>query len=151
MPARHRCLPAVLLPAVVLPTFLLLAGAPAHAAPPVTITYEAVTATSPTGVSRLRLTPLDDGSVAVDLVVVAPNPSQHQGHVQGLASRNGIRYTLKAPNFIEGGVLDHPALCTLVIDADDSAAKVVSEHQCVGFHGAAASFVEQGHHLVRVP
>jgi len=132
---------------------LLLAGSPAGAQPAKAqpVTYEAVTARSPAGISRLRLTPVGENAYAVDFRIVAPNPTQHKGHVQGLATREGDRFTLRAVNFIEGGVVDERALCTLVIDADDARARVVSAHHCTGFHGAAASFTEQGQDLARVP
>lgn len=132
---------------------LLLAATAANAQSPSprTLTYEAVTAHAPTGISRLRLTRIEGDTYAVDFQIVAPNPTQHKGHVQGLATRVGSRLTLRAVNFIEGGVVDEPALCTLVLEADDTRARVVSTHQCTGFHGAAASFEEQGQDLVRVP
>ena len=38
---------------------------------------------------------------------------------------------------------------TMVIDPGEARANVVSEHQCAGFCGSAASFFEQGQNLVR--
>ncbi|MCC2974823.1 hypothetical protein [Massilia sp. IC2-476] len=138
---------------------MLLGAAPASAQGPTfpglirldALVYEAVTAQAPRGVSRLILTPIEGGAVALDLRIVAPNPTQHKGHIQGLATREGMRYTLKAANFIEDGSLDDPKPCTLLIEADANRARVVSAEHCSGFHGAAASFMEQGQDLVRVP
>jgi len=134
-------------------TGALLLGATAANAQPAsrTLTYEAVTAHAPSGISRLRLTHIDGDSYAVDLQIVAPNPTRHKGHVQGLATREGDRLLLRAVNFIEGGVVDEPALCTLAIEANDARAQVLGTRHCTGFHGAAASFTEQGRDLVRVP
>jgi hypothetical protein len=116
-----------------------------------TLTYEGGTANSPTGISRLRVTQVDINAYAVDFSIVAPNRTQHTGHIQGLATKEGRLLTLKVPIFQPNGVIDHPSLCTLVIDADDTHAKVVSEDKCAAFGGAAADFVEQGRNLVRVP
>lgn len=116
-----------------------------------TLTYEAITANSPVGISRLRVTQVDVGAYAIDFSIVAPNRTQHRGHIQGLATRDGDNLILKVPNFQPDGNLDHPLLCTLVIDVEETRAKVVSEHQCAGFGGAAASFVEQGRNLIRMP
>ena len=131
---------------------LMLAASVAHAGAPSapTVTYEAVTATAPVGISRLRVTPVGSRDYAIDFSIVAPNSTQHVGHIQGLATQDGMRLTLRVPIFRESGHLDHPSLCTLVIEADDARARVVSAHQCSAFHGAAAGFVEQGQHLVRV-
>ena len=129
----------------------VLAAAPGHAAEPVhaTMTYEAVTAKAPDGISRLRITPVEQGVFAVDFSIVAPNPSQHTGHIRGLATQQEEDLILRVPNFMEDGNLDHPALCTMVISAKDARARVVSAHQCAGFAGAGASFVEQGQDLRR--
>jgi hypothetical protein len=129
---------------------LLLAVPAAGAATPPSFIYEAVTAHSPTGTSRLTLTPLGNAEYAVDLRIVAPNPTQHKGHIQGLATRSGDPLTLRVPSFMENGRPDDPPLCTLVIDANATRAHVVSAHKCTGFHGAAASFYEQGQNLLRV-
>ena len=117
---------------------------------PQTVTYEAVTATSPIGVSRLRVTPVATGTYAVDFSIVAPNPTQHTGHLRGLATSDGDRLTLRVPIFRDDGVLDNPSLCTLVINTSEARAKVITEDRCAGFSGAAASFVEQGQNLTRV-
>jgi len=116
-----------------------------------TLTYESVTANAPAGISRLRLTQVDSSTYAVDFSIVAPNRTQHRGHIQGLATRGGNRLVLRVPNFREDGSLELHPLCTLVIDAHEGFAKVVSEHQCSGLHGAGASFVEQGKNLLHVP
>jgi hypothetical protein len=59
---------------------------------------------------------------------------------------------MKVPNFLPNGAIDQAvSLCTLVIDVYESHAQVMSEHQCAGFGGAGASFVEQGRNLRRVP
>jgi hypothetical protein len=123
----------------------------AQTSSPQTVTYQAITANSPVGVSRLRVTQVESNAYVIDLSIVAPNRTQHTGHIQGLATKDGTRLTLKVPNFQPDGNVDHPALCTLVIDIDDTHARVLSEHQCAGFGGAAASFVEQGRDLVRAP
>ena len=130
---------------------LITAAASAQPSDPQTVTYEAVTANSPTGISRLRVTKVDDNGYAIDFSIVAPNRTQHTGHIQGLATKDGRLLTLRVPNFQPDGVIDHPALCTLVIDADDTRAQVVNEDKCAGFHGAAADFAEQGRKLIRVP
>jgi hypothetical protein len=135
--------------------FMLL-GTVAHAqsSSPQTVTYEAVTASSPVGVSRLRVTPVATGAYAVDFSIVAPNPTQHTGHIRGLATRDGDRLTLRVPVFRDDGVLDTPSdtpsLCTIVINTNEARANVITEDQCAGFSGAAASFAEQGQKLVRV-
>ena len=116
-----------------------------------TLTYEAITANSPVNISRLRVTQVDANGYAIDLSIVAPNRTQHTGHIQGLATREGSHLTLKVPNFQPDGKIDHPSLCTLVVDLNETRAAVVSAENCAGFHGAAASFVEQGRNLVRVP
>lgn len=116
-----------------------------------TVTYEAVTANSPTGISRLRVTKVDDNGYAIDFSIVAPNRTQHTGHIQGRATKDGRLLTLRVPNFQPNGVIDNPALCTVVIDVDDTRAQVVNEDKCAGFHGAAADFAEQGRNLIRVP
>nr|WP_314605455.1 hypothetical protein [uncultured Janthinobacterium sp.] len=116
-----------------------------------TLTYEAITANSPVGISRLRVTQVETNTYAIDFSIVAPNPTQHTGHIQGLATREGSRLTLKTPIFQENGKIDHPSLCTLVLDLDETRAKVVSENDCAGFGGAATNFVEQGRNLVRIP
>jgi hypothetical protein len=118
---------------------------------PQTLVYEAITADSPVGISRLRATQVEANGYAIDFSIVAPNRTHHTGHIQGFATREGNHLTLKVPNFQPDGNIDHPAVCTLVIDLDDIRAKVVSEHQCAGFGGAATSFVEQGRNLLRVP
>jgi hypothetical protein len=130
---------------------LITAAASAQPSDPQTITYEAVTANSPTGISRLRVTKVDDNAYAIDFSIIAPNRTQHTGHIQGLATKNGRLLTLRVPNFQPNGAIDRPALCTLVIDADDARAEVVKEDKCAGFHGAAADFAEQGRNLIRVP
>ena len=132
---------------------LMLAGSAAYAQAPAapTATYEAaVTSYLAVSISRLRVTQVDSGAYAVDLLVVAPNLTQHRGHVQGLANLVGGRLILRVPNFMDNGDLDHPPLCTLVLEANETHARVVSADHCTGFHGAAASFMEQGQNLVRV-
>jgi hypothetical protein len=134
-------------------TFLLLASnayAQSSASEP-TATYQAVTANSPVGISRLRVTPVSADRYAIDLSIVAPNRTQHTGHIQGLATRDGDRLTLNLANFQPDGNLDTPRLCTLVIDVNNTSAKVISVDYCAGYHGAGASFFEQGQNLVRVP
>lgn len=116
-----------------------------------TLTYESVTANSPVSISRLRVTQVEANGYAIDLSIVAPNRTQHTGHIQGMATREGNLLTLKVPNFQTDGKIDHPSLCTLSVDLNDARAAVVSAEKCSGFHGAAASFVEQGRNLVRVP
>lgn len=138
---------------IVICTFLLLASN-AHAQPSAsepTATYQAVTANSPVGISRLRVTPVSTDRYAIDLQVVAPNRTQHTGRIQGLATRDGDRFTLSLANFQPDGNLDSPPLCTLVIEANKTSAKVMSEDYCAAYHGAGASFFEQGQNLVRVP
>jgi hypothetical protein len=122
----------------------------AQTSSPQTITYQAITANSPIGISRLRVTQVESNAYVIDFSIVAPNRTQHTGHIQGLATKDGSQLTLKVPNFQPDGNVEHPALCTLVIDVDDTHATVVSEHRCAGFGGAAASFVEQGRKLARV-
>jgi hypothetical protein len=129
---------------------LLFAAPAAVAATPPSFIYEVVTAHSPTGTSRLTLTPLGDAEYAIDFRIVVPNPTQHKGHIQGLATRTGERLTLRVPSFMENGRPEDPPVCTLVIDATPTRAHVVSAHKCTGFHGAAASFFEQGQDLLRV-
>lgn len=129
---------------------LVAAATPVQAVNPATVTYQAITASDPEGISRLRLTPMDDGSYAINLSVVAPNRTQHTGHIQGRAIRQGDQLTLIIPNFLPDGDLDQPPLCTLVIQLSQANARVVSEHACAFYHGAGASFVEQGQHLQRV-
>jgi hypothetical protein len=134
-------------------TFLLLvfiARTQASALEP-TVTYQATTASSPIGISRLRVTPVSSDMYAIDFSVVAPNRTQHTGHIQGLATRDGERLTLNLANFQPDGNLDTPRLCTLVIEVSNTSAKVISEDYCAGYHGAGASFFEQGQNLVRVP
>ncbi|MBC7685450.1 MAG: hypothetical protein H7176_09505 [Bdellovibrionales bacterium] len=123
----------------------------AHTSRPQTLTYEAITAISPVGISRLRVTELDIGDYALDFSIVAPNKTQHTGHIQGLATKHGNRFILKVPTFQPDGNVDHPFLCRLVVDVNETGAKVVSEQGCAGFSGAAASFFEQGQNLVRMP
>ena len=124
--------------------------AQAQTSGPQTVTYEAVTATSPVGISRLRVTPLDTSAYAVDFSIVAPNQTQHTGRIRGLATRDGDRLTLRVPIFREDGILDSPSLCTMVINTNEAQANVITEDRCAGFSGAAASFVEQGQKLMRV-
>jgi hypothetical protein len=117
---------------------------------PQTVTYEAVTATSPVGISRLRVTPVATSAYAVDFSIIASNPTHHTGHIRGLATGDGDRLTLRVPIFRDDGILDNPSLCTLVINTSEAQAKVATEDRCASFHGAAASFVEQGQNLRRV-
>jgi hypothetical protein len=137
---------------IVIGIFLLFKSV-AHAQTSVseTMTYQAVTAASPTAVSRLRVTPVDSNGYAIDFSVVAPTRTQHTGHIQGFATRNGDRIILRVPNFLPDGNLDRPPLCTLVIDVNETSAKVVSEYNCAFYCGAGASFFEQGQNLLRVP
>lgn len=124
----------------------------AQAAPPETITYQAVTAYSPEGISRLRVTPVDENNgYEIDLFVIAPNQTQHTGHIQGFATLDGERLTLTVPNTLPDGTLDKPPLCTLIIEVNEKRAKVASEKGCAFHAGAGASFFEQGQNLVRVP
>jgi hypothetical protein len=132
--------------ALVLATTTVLA----QTSSPETLTYEAITANSPVGISRLRVTQVETNTYAIDFSIVAPNRTQHTGHIQGLATRKGEHLTLKVPNFQPNGKIDYPSLCTLVIAVDETRAQVVSEEKCAGFGGAATSFVEQGRNLVRV-
>ena len=113
-------------------------------------TYEANTGNTPDGISRLEITPVGAGLFAVDLRIVAPNRTHHTGHIQGLARGEGAHLVLRVANFEPDGKVyaPHP-VCTLVIDADDTRANVVSEDTCAGFGGAAASFAEQGRNLLR--
>jgi hypothetical protein len=114
--------------------FLLAALAQAHAqtGAPQTIVYQTASNAVAAGTARLRVTEVEPNGYAIDLAIVAPNPSRHTGHVQGYATRQ----------------LDRPPLCTLVIELDDARAKVLSEEGCAPFHGAGASFIEQGSALV---
>lgn len=132
---------------------LVLATSAAHAQTSSlqTLTYEAITANSPVGISRLRVTQVEANAYAIDFSIVAPNRTQHTGHIQGLATKEGNRLTLKVPNFQPDGNIDYPSLCTLLVDFDDTRAEVVSENHCSGFGGTATSFVEQGRNLMRVP
>lgn len=130
---------------------LCASTAQAQATAPVTLTYQANTANSPVYVNRLRVTQVDTNAYAIDLSIVAPNPSHHTGHIQGLATREGNRLTLREPIFKEDGTIDDPSLCTLVVDIHDKHANVVSADQCSGFGGAATNFVEQGRNLLRLP
>lgn len=122
----------------------------AQASDPQTVTYEAVTATSPVGISRLRVMLVATDTHAVDFSIVAPNPTQHTGHVRGLATSDGDRLMLRVPIFRDDGTLDNPSLCILVIDTNETQAKVITEDRCAGFSGSAASFVAQGQNLRRV-
>jgi hypothetical protein len=130
--------------------FLLAALAQAHAqtGAPQTIVYQTAPNAAAAGTARLRVTEVEPNGYAVDLAIVAANPSRHTGHVQGYATRAGARLVAKVPVFQPDGQLDRPPLCTLVIELDDARAKVVSEEGCAPFHGAGASFVEQGSALV---
>jgi len=127
------------------------AWAQAPAPPTRTVTYEAVTAENPVAFSRLRLTEVEPNGYAVDLAIVAPNPSHHTGHIRGFATGDGRRLVLKVPNFMEDGELDRPALCTMAIEADETRARVVSEDNCASFHGAGASWLDQARNLIRKP
>jgi hypothetical protein len=132
-------------------TFLLLASNAHAQSLERTATYQAVTANPPVGISRLRVTPVYGGRYSIVLTVIAPNRTQHTGHIQGLATRDGDRFTLSVANFQPDGNLDSPPLCTLVIEVRNSSAKVISENYCAAYHGAGASFFEEGQNLVRVP
>lgn len=135
--------------ALLAPVALMAAAAAAHAQLPVTV-YETVSATDPVARSRLLVTAIDARQSAIDLTIVAPNRSHPTGHVRGLALREGNLLTLRVANFIDSGRVDVPPLCTMVIDVRDQEAQVLSADACSNYAGTAASFVEQGQHLMRV-
>ena len=112
--------------------------------------YRTPAADAAAGTALLRVTALVANGYAVDLATVAPNASRHTGHVQGYATRASGRLSARIPVFQPDGSIDHPALCTLVVELDAERAKVVSAEGCAAFHGAGASFVEQGRAMVRV-
>ena len=130
--------------------FTVLGQAQAQAETVQTIVYQTAP-NAAAGSARLRVTQVEPNGYAVDLNIVAPNPSRHTGHVQGYATRAGTRLVAKVPVFQPDGQIDRPALCTLVVELDDARANVVSDEGCVPFHGAGASFVEQGSALARAP
>ncbi len=134
----------------VLLSFLFAVLGQAQAETVQTIVYQTAP-NAAAGSARLRVTQVEPNGYAVDLNIVAPNPSRHTGHVQGYATRAGTRLVAKVPVFQPDGQIDRPALCTLVVELDDARANVASDEGCVPFHGAGASFVEQGSALARAP
>lgn len=130
-------------------SFLFAVLGQAQAEPAQTIVYQTAPNAAAAGSARLRLTQVEPNGYAIDLAIVAPNPGRHTGHVQGYATRAGARLVAKVPVFQPDGQIDRPALCTLAIELDDAHAKIVSEEGCAPFHGAGASFVEQGADLVQ--
>ena len=112
-------------------------------------TYRAITAGSPDAESVLLIEQKGPLDYFVDLSIVAPNRTHHGGRIQGLARRAGDTVVLTKKNLTDGGQIDNPPTCILQIRIRQNAARVLNEDGCAGYHGAAASFVEQGANLLR--
>lgn len=130
---------------------LLLHASLAIAAPADSLagTYRAITAHEPDAESILKLADKGNGQYALDLYIVAPNRTHHGGHVEGMARRDGEMLTLTKQNITPDGKLDEVPTCVLQISVTARIATVLSDEGCAFYHGAAASFVEQGGKLVR--
>jgi hypothetical protein len=113
-------------------------------------TFRSLTAQAPDEYSILELKYKNGMEYSVDFVIVAPNRTHHTGHIQGDALREGDVFTLTKQNIGPDGKLDNPATCILKMRVDGIVVRVLSEDGCAGYHGAAASFVEQGTNLVRI-
>jgi hypothetical protein len=112
-------------------------------------TYQAITARNPDAESVLILEQKGPLDYFVDLSVVAPNRTHHGGRIQGLARRAGDTVILTKQNLTDAGTVDTSGTCILQIRIQENTARVVNEDGCAFYHGAAASFVEQGANLLR--